>query len=156
MTDDPFTPAAPKPLWLVTLADLALLLLGFVVLVQASSNREALARSLRARFGEAQAAMPVAAAAADFSPGSAALGDPAPLVAWANDALRDPRVTVSVTGSAEAGEDLLVATDRARAALAALIAAGVPSARLQLATSRSGGRRATLTVAFTGPVGSNP
>lgn len=156
MTDDPFISPPARPLWLVTLADLALLLLGFVVLVQATSNRDALARSLRARFGNVEPAVPVAAAAADFTNGSAALGDAAPLVAWAREALADPRVTVTVTGSADASENLLLAADRGRTALAALIAAGVPSERLQLATTRAAGRRATLTLAFTGQPRSNP
>lgn len=157
MTADPFTAAPARPLWLVTLADLALLLLGFVVLVQATGNRDALARSLRERFGTAKVAMPVAAAAADFAPGSAALAEPAPLVVWARDALRDPRVTVTVTGSAGAEEGgVLLAADRARAALAALVGAGLPADRLQLATGPAAGRRATLTLAFTGQPRSQP
>ena len=41
MTGDSFYPPSPptKPLWLMTLADLALLLVGFFVLVQASEQR---------------------------------------------------------------------------------------------------------------------
>jgi len=150
MTDDPLAPPAVRPAWLVTLADIALLLLGFVILVQAISNHDALARSLRERFGAAETTVPVAAAAVTFEAGSAALGDPRPLVVWARDALRDPRVSVTVTGSADGEEDLLLATDRARAGLAALIAAGIPSERLQLATTRAAGRRVTLTLSFTG------
>ena len=43
---------AAKPLWLITLADLALLLVGFFVLVQATSlDRAALAKGLRAGPG---------------------------------------------------------------------------------------------------------
>ncbi len=154
MTDDPLAPAPARPLWLMTLADLALLLLGFVVLVQATANRDALARSLRARFGaeETAAPLPVAAAAAPFAPGSAVLASPVPLVAWARDALADPRITVTVTGSADPGETggVLLAADRARAVTAALTAAGLPGDRLQLATGRRAGARATLTLAFVG------
>lgn len=154
MTDDPLAPAPARPLWLMTLADLALLLLGFVVLVQATANRDALARALRARFGAEQsvAPLPVAAAAAPFAPGSAVLGDAAPLVAWTRDALADPRITVTVTGTADPGETggLLLAADRARAVAAALAAAGLPGDRLQLATGRRTGARATLTLAFAG------
>ena len=158
MTDDPFATAPARAPWLVTLADLALLLLGFVVLVQATANRDALARSLRQRFGAVEAAVPIAAAAADFAPGSAALTDPAPIVAWARDALRDPRVTVTVVGTAMPGEagGALLAADRARAALAALVAAGLPADRLQLATGRAAVRSATLTFAFTGQTGARP
>lgn len=158
MTGDPFAPAAGKPGWLVTLADLALLLLGFVMLVQATTNRDALARSLRIRFGTVEAStVPVAAAAVDFSPGSAALANAAPLVAWARAALADPRVTVTATGAAMAGEGgVLLAADRARAVTQALAAAGLPAERLSLATTRLPGRRVTLTLAFTGDPRSRP
>lgn len=150
MTADPFPAASARPLWLVTLADLALLLLGFVMLVQATANRDALARSLRERFGTAEATVTVAAAAAEFAPGSAMLADARPLVAWAKDALRDPRVTVTVTGAAEPAEGVLLAADRGRTALAALVVAGLPADRLQLATTPAPARRVTLTFAFTG------
>ena len=79
-----------------------------------------------------------------------AAADPAPLVAWARAELRDPRVTITVTGAAEPAEGVLLAADRARAVLAALLAAGLPADRLQLATARAAGRRATLTLAFEG------
>ena len=144
---DRFDAPAGKPLWLVTLADLALLLLGFVVLVQATGNRSALAAGLRARFGEA--AMPVAAAAADFAPGSAALADPRGVVGWARDVLADPRVTLTITGTGDGG-DALLAADRARAVAGARAAAGLPARRFLLATSPVAGRRVTLTLAFTG------
>ncbi len=150
MTADDFYPEhrPGRPVWLVTLADLALLLLGFVVLVQATGNRAALAAGLRERFGES-AALPVAAAATDFSPGSAALADPRPLAAWARDALADPRVTVTVVAAGDGG-DALNAADRARVVTGALVAAGLPARRLLLATSPVAGRRVTLTLSFTG------
>jgi hypothetical protein len=152
MIDDPLTAPTHRPLWLVTLADLALLLLGFVVLVQATANREPLAQSLRARFGAPEPIQAVAAAAVDFAPGSAVPRNMARVVAWTRDALRDPRVTVTVTGSAAPGEagGVLLAADRGRAVAAALVGAGFPADRLQLATSPAGGARAILTIAFTG------
>ena len=157
MSDDPLAPPPARPLWLITLADLALLLVGFLVLMQATADRDALARGLRDAFGPTEtAAMPVAAAATTFAPGSATLADPAPLVAWARTELRDPRVTVTVTGTAERHEGVLLAADRARAVLAALVAADLPAERLQLATARQSGRRATLTLAFTGDPKANP
>ena len=149
--DDPLVATPGKPLWLVTLADLALLLVGFLVLVQATADKTALARGLRDGFGATEQPAPIAlaATAAAFAPASAALTAPAPLVVWTRDALRDPRVTVTVTGSASAQEGVLLATDRARAVLAALTAAGLPPERLQLAIAR-GAPRATLTLAFAG------
>ena len=147
---DPLDPPQGKPLWLMTLADLALLLLGFTVLIHATADRTAVARALAQRFGAAQLALPLAAAAASFAPGSAALSDPAPLIAWARDALRDPRTTVTVTGAADVSEGgILLATDRARAVVAALTRAGLPPERLALATGGAGSR-ATLSLAFTG------
>lgn len=144
--------AQSRPLWLVTLADLALLLLGFMVLVQATAapEREALSRSFREAFGaEPPAPMPVAAVAARFAPGSAELADPAALVAWARDAARDPRVAFSVSSVAEDGNPLLAA-DRARAVAVAL-AGVVPPARLRLATDPlRRGDSATVTLAFAG------
>jgi hypothetical protein len=65
MTEDEFPIEAPgRPIWLMTLADLALLLVGFFVLIQAtqSVDRHALAKGIRAGFG---AATPSAASAPD-------------------------------------------------------------------------------------------
>lgn len=157
MGDDPLAPAPGRPLWLMTLADLALLLVGFLVLMQATGDRAALARGLREGFGvhaPDPPPMPLAAAAASFAPGSARLQDAAPLIAWTRDALRDPRVAVTITGAANRAEGgALLAADRARAMLAALIAAGLPPERLSLATSPITARapaRVTLTLAFAG------
>lgn len=169
MTDEfPAAPAA-RPLWLVTLADLALLLVGFLVLVEATRNeaRGTLAAALHDRFGGAAAAqaepppMPVAAAGMmNFAPGSAALpGSAAGLVAWAREAARDPRVTLTVTGSTDgSAADLdpashsaaILAADRARAT-AATLAAAVPANRLVITTaSHPGQRAAVVTLAFAG------
>ena len=153
--------AAPRALWVVTLADLALLLVGFLLLVQVSGDRAALAKGLREGFGETPApAMPVLATATpEFARGSAALpGDPA-LVAWARDAIRDPRVTLAITGAVDGtesdvdpatGSGAVLAADRARA-VAAQLAGVVPPGRLTIITTVAPGRRAaTVTLAFAG------
>lgn len=169
--DFPATPPG-RPLWLVTLADLALLLVGFLVLVQAmgSERRPALVDAFRAEFGSATPVphipvttappiMPVAAAALRFAPGSAEPLDPDPqLVPWAREALADPRVRLSVTaatdGSAADVDPLthsavVLAADRARAA-AALIGP-VAADRLTLSTATAPGQRTALvTLVFSG------
>lgn len=167
MTDD-FPALTPtKPLWLVTLADLALLLVGFLVLVHASGapDGRALARGLRAGFGAIDAPvppMPVAAAGmTNFAPGSATLpGSPDSLIAWAREATRDPRVTLTITGAtdgsagdvdAATGSAALLATDRARA-VAAVLAPAVPRARLTVTTNPLPTLRTVMvTQAFAGP-----
>lgn len=162
MMDD-YPEIAARPIWLVTLADLALLLIGFFVLLQASqTDRGALAKGMRQGFGAQEAAaIPVAAAGiADFATGSATInGDGAGLVAWARDAARDPRVTITVTGSTDdsaadvdtvTGSAAILAADRARA-IAALIAP-VAGKRVAIATS-TGRRAAIMTLAFAGEPG---
>ena len=161
MTDFPDT-AQPRPLWLMTLADLALLLLGFLVLIQATAapERDALAQGVRQAFGaEAEPPIPLAAATARFATGSAVPTDPRDLIAWVTDAARDPRVAVTVTGSTDGaatdvdpatGSAALLAADRARA-VAALLAPLVGPARLAVATDPlPRGRAATATLAFVG------
>ncbi|MCU6454162.1 hypothetical protein LPN01_08740 [Sphingomonas sp. A2-49] len=171
MTDPTGYPdAAPsRPLWLVTLADLALLLVGFFVLLQASAQPAAVTAALRSSFGgtaeaaatQAQAPAPLPMMAAglfDFAAGSAVLPEaPATTVAWARDAVRDPRVALTVTGSTDGsaadvdpatGSAAILAADRARALAAAL--AGV-SRRITVTTaSRPGRRAAIVTLAFVG------
>ncbi len=169
MTGEWPEPASSRPLWLVTLADLALLMVGFFVLVQASRVAPtSLARSLRSGFAEVKAAdvpMPVAAnRLGGFANGSAALpGGSAPIVAWASEELRDPRVQLTVTGSADAdagdvdpatGSAAILATDRARAVAAEL--ATLAPARIAVATA-TGPRAVTITLAFAGePVRTTP
>ena len=176
MMVDEFPDETPgRPAWLMTLADLALLLVGFFVFLQASQNldRTALARGIRQGFGasaaaEAEAlpaAMPVAAAAMNgFASGSAILpAAPDGLIAWARDAARDPRVTLTVTGSADgspvdidatSGSAAVLAAARASAVAAVLARANVvPAARLAIATApiTSRGQRSVLiTTSFTG------
>lgn len=159
MTEWPDTPPA-RPLWLVTLADLALLLVGFFVLLQSNRIEPAsLARSLRTGFAGPVADAPMAVAATridGFAPRSAALpNDPAALAGWARTQLADPRVTLTVTGAAGLGGDVdpvtgsatLLATDRARA-VAAVIAPIAP-ARVLIATT-AGPPAVTVTLAFAG------
>lgn len=167
-------PAPARPVWLVTLADLALLLVGFFVLLQASERPRAVTDALRRSFGGEAALhapppppMPVMAAGlADFAPGSAALpGGSAAVVAWAGEAVRDPRVALTVTGStdgtpadvdAATGSAAILAADRARA-LAALLAP--VSRRITVTTAPRPGRRAAIvTLAFAGdaPATSGP
>ena len=172
MTDEFPLPVAGRPLWLVTLADLALLLVGFLVLVNASQriDRHALARGFRQGFGttDAPAApppapMPVAAImSTDFATGSAIPAvPPAALIDWARTETRDPRVLLTVTGSVDGspgdidrvtGGATILAADRARTVAAALIAAqAVAPNRLAIATNPRTGRRAVVaTLAFAG------
>ncbi|HEU4961040.1 MAG TPA: flagellar motor protein MotB [Sphingomonas sp.] len=173
--DFPELPAG-RPIWLITLADLALLLVGFFVFIQANDRLDghALARGIRAGFGVTAAPepaatpdpMPVAAAAMlDFAPGSAVLPQsPSGLVAWARAAAADPRITLKVSGEADGsaadvdpatGSAAVLAADRARAVAAALAAAHVVQpGRLIIvnAPDRPGrGRRAVLvTLGFAG------
>ncbi len=169
MTDDFFPDAPPvRPIWLVTLADLALLLVGFFVLVQAnqSIDKKALAQGLRDGFGSTTRVaepMPVAVAAmTGFAPGSSALpASPAAIIAWARGAAADPRVQIRISGAVDGTpadiEPLtrsasVLAADRARAGAAALASAGaVPADRLTIANDPAPGRRAvTLTLGFGG------
>lgn len=170
----PETPAS-RPIWLMTLADLGLLLVGFFVFIQASQHLDgkALAKGIRAGFGvpstpasppvAGNEPMPVAAAAMlDFAPGSAALpSSPAGLIAWAREVARDPRVVLKVSGGIDGspadvdpatGSGAVLAVDRARAVAAALAAAHVVSpARLDIRGAGKPGHRAvTLTIGFAG------
>jgi hypothetical protein len=167
VTDEFPEPAATRPLWLVTLADLALLLVGFLVLVQATKlNPHQLANGLRDGFGhDAPAAMPVEAITVEFAPGSAAPQSTIALLAWAREAARDPRMALTVTGQADGstadiervtGSADALAADRARAVAAAL-APVVPAGRLSLLTNVQPGRHAALvTLAFAGEPAGKP
>lgn len=161
-------PAPSKPLWLMTLADLALLLVGFFVLLQASERPRAVTDALRQSFGGGAAApapqaLPVMAAGLlDFAPGSAVLPEsPGAAVAWAREAVRDPRVALTVTGSTDGsatdvdpvtGSAAILAADRARALAAALAPV---SRRITVTTAAHPGRRAAIvTLAFAGEAAS--
>lgn len=157
-------PSPPRPLWLWTLADLALLLVGFFVLVQAT-DRHALARGLRQEFGGSAAdnmnpdPIPLASAGVSFAAGSALPQSTSGLVAFATSALADPRVSLRVAGSVDGSTDdvdaatrsgQLLAIDRARAVTALLIARGAAANRVTLAAPGSGRRGVLVTMSFTG------
>jgi hypothetical protein len=164
LEDFPDTMSA-RPIWLITLADLALLLVGFFVLLQAnqSTDRKAMANGFRRGFGGATLSqatnppMPVAAAAVTgFAPGSSVLPrDPGNVIVWARDIAHDPRTVLTVIGSVDGspadvdpqtGSATVLAVDRARAVAAAL-AVAVPTARLSIASAADGpgqGRRSVL------------
>lgn len=167
MSDDDLLDVQPaRPVWLITLADLALLLVGFFVLLQANQtlNPRELARGIAKGFGAEPppAAMPVAShGIAGFAPGSAVLPQRTDaLLGWARGELRDPRVRLTVTattdGSAQDVDPVthsatVLAADRARAVTAALTAGGIPDARLLLSTSAAyGPRSVVVTLAFAG------
>ena len=163
MTDDAVLDPPPvRPLWLWTLADLALLLIGFFVLVQAT-DRRALAKGLREGFGVAAPEtppkpIPLAAAAVAFAIGSAAPQSPETLIDFATVNLRDPRASLRVSGGTSGAGDVdpatgsadLLATDRARAIVSYLIANGVAAHRIRIAPAGTGRRNALVTVSFTG------
>lgn len=144
-----------RPLWLVTLADLSLLLVGFFVFVQAMSrqsapSRAAIAAGIRDAFGgDGSVAPPIAVDANrldGFAPGSAVLPDIRAVDAWLGGASRDPRSHVIVTGYADPAEGLTLAAARAEAAARAL---GIAPARLHLsAATRPGARHVLFSISF--------
>lgn len=156
-----------KPIWLMTLADLALLLMGFFVLMLAVERREkvddsALARGFRGGFTD-QAALPqprialAANAVPGFAPGSAALPQaPDSLIAWARESAADPRTSLLVTGFADGseadrldGSALALASARASAVAATLERAGFPGGRIRTAGAVArDARRVTVTISF--------
>ncbi|MEG3124381.1 flagellar motor protein MotB [Sphingomonas sp. GB1N7] len=169
MTLEDFPDEAPgRPAWLMTLADLALLLVGFFVFIQASQHldQKALAKGIREGFGTDTVVpepMPVAAAAMlNFAPGSAALpSSPAGLIAWAREATRDPRVVLKISGASDGspsdvdaatGNSAVLAADRARAIAAELARAhAVPPGRMTIVNATGGkSRSVTVTLGFAG------
>lgn len=161
--------AAPaRPLWLITLADLSLLLVGFFVLLQANQHldRKALAKGLRDGFGaapwiDAPHPLPVASASVTgFARGSAVLPDNGTaIIRWATTMTRDPRTMLVITGSADdaAGDvdattvsGAVLAADRARA-VGAELARALPGVRLSIAAAGQGRAGAvTVTLGFAG------
>lgn len=155
---------AQRPLWLITFADLALLLVGFFVLLQANQrlDPQALAAGIRAGFGfeTAPPAMPVEMAVVDsFATGSALPLSSGDVLAWARSAARDPRTRLTITGEVDGtsvdvdrvtGSGPILASDRARAIAALLVKSGaVAPGRIAIATAK-GRRRAVLTLGFAG------
>ncbi|ODP39045.1 OmpA family protein [Sphingomonas turrisvirgatae] len=154
--------APARSAWIITLADLALLLVGFFVLLQANRelDRERLLAGLRAGFGIEEAAPPpmtVATARLVFATGSAD-ADPRQVIAWARDAARDQRTRITVTGSTGPAGDAdpathspaILAVDRARHVAAALIAAGVHPARISITVQPGRAPVVILSVGFAG------
>ncbi|MGY2734755.1 flagellar motor protein MotB [Sphingomonas sp. UYP23] len=165
--------ASSRPVWLMTLADLALLLVGFFVFLQASQtlDRHALAKGLREGFGvtdkaHADPAEPIAVSVGalhGFAPGSAVpTQSSAALVGWAREATRDRRVTLRIAGAVDGspgdvdpvtGSGAMLAADRARAvATLLLVAHAVPADRLTIVSAaRPAGRSVTVSTGFAGP-----
>lgn len=149
--------------WLMTLTDLFMLLLGFFVFLQANRTLDARAigDGIRGAFGVTSAVAPMtvdAAAITGFAPGSAQLGtSPASALAWAREAMRDPRVVITVVGATDGttgdvdpvtGSAAILAAERARVA-AAILTRAVPADRLRIETG-GGGRIAVLHIGFVG------
>lgn len=162
--------------WLVTLADLFMLLVGFFVFLQANTalDARAIGDGIRGGFGVALAPAPVppvapvqpaapipleAGAITGFAPASSVMsaGAAAPALAWARAAAADPRTILTITGqtdgsAADVDPDTrsaaVLAADRARAA-ARLLAAVLPPERLRIATG-TGARGVTLHIGFAG------
>lgn len=134
-------PAASRgPLWLTTLADLALLLVGCFALLQATSrlgekDRTQIVAGLRSAFGGSELEMAPAASVAvginrvgGFAPGSdRTAGDQAALIDWIRANMTDSRTLLDITGQVDGsaadridGSAVSLAARRA-AAVAALI-----------------------------------
>jgi len=171
------TPA--RPLWLMTLADLGLLLLGFFVFVQASQHLDpaALSASIRQGFGVAAAATPESEAPPAVEPamaqelgsvdgfavGSAEIAqDTTSLVRWVKGAAADPRTRVRLAAGTDGtpadvdpitNSAALLAADRARAVAVALVASGAISPdRIEFAGGEDApkGRRVLIAIGFAG------
>ena len=165
VTDADWDDIAPaRSAWVITLADLALLLVGFFVLLQANRDldREELLSGLRAGFGIEEATTPpmtVATARVDgFVPGDA-YADTSNVIACARDATRDGRTRLTITGSTAPHGDVdpvtssaaLLAADRARHVAAALVEArAADPARITLVIEPGKRRAVTLSVGFAG------
>lgn len=164
MTADALLDDEPRrPLWLMTLADLLLLLVGFFVFLQANRtlDAKAIGDGIRGGFGIVTAVRPMAVEAtamSGFAPGSALVTvSPDAAIAWAREATRDPRTIITIVGQTDGsatdvdpatGSAAILAADRARAT-AALLAGAVPPARLRIETG-TGARRALLQIGFAG------
>jgi hypothetical protein len=142
-----------RPLWLMTLADLSLLLLGFFAFLQATAHKPrphqaAISASIREAFGgEAALRLAVDANAVAFPPGSAIPPDLNAIQEWARDALADPRTRLIVTGYGDQREGLALAGARADAVIGGLPA--IPAQRLRGgAALLSGAHRVTLSISY--------
>jgi flagellar motor protein MotB len=157
--------APSRPLWLVTLADLSLLLVGFFVLLQSTQRLDplALAAGIRSGFGAHETVappMPVdIASVTGFAPGSAVPVASAQALAWARDATRDPRTRLRITGEVDGsaadvdpvtGSGAILAADRARAVAALLVRMGAVAPDRIAIVSGIGHRRALLSLGYDG------
>ncbi|MCW3834839.1 flagellar motor protein MotB [Sphingomonas canadensis] len=154
-----------RPLWLTTLADLSLLLVGFFVFLQINKTTDPakLAEAFRSGFGAREAAAPAMplelATVTGFAPGSARVADAASAITWAREAARDPRTRLRIVGEVDGttadvdpatGSGPILAADRARAVAAALVGAGAAApGRIEIGTA-TGQRRAVITAGFVG------
>ena len=156
-----FDPAPGRPLWLTTLADLSLLLVGFFVFLQAAQaiDKRALTAGIRAGFDAQPIPMTVDRAAIDgFAPGSAALpAGTANTVDFVRGAAADRRIAVTLTGGTDGdvdpttGSAAILATDRARAVAALLVREGaVTPAQIAFAPPGTGGRGVSIDLGFAG------
>lgn len=174
---------AKGPLWLMTLADLALLLVGCFALLQATSRLEAQDRArivtgLRSAFGGPTAIAeaeetPVAVGinrVGGFAPGSdQPAGDHAALIDWVRANMTDRRTLLDITGHADGsaadridGSAVSLAARRA-AAVAALIerSGALPADRLLVSVDMppadrpgdAGGRRVDIRIVYARPDG---
>lgn len=152
--------------WVMTLADLFMLLVGFFVMLHAAEARHqtsamtaAVKRALGVKVarGQPERVALDANALTGFSAGDAAL--PAavwPVAQWLRQAAADPRSRVLVTGHSDDREadrstgGLMVAAARADSVARAIVKTGaVPASRIDLAASAGGAdRRVDITISF--------
>lgn len=157
--------ATARPIWLITLADLCLLLVGFFVFVQANQlDRRQLADAIRKGFDNAEASEPPLpldrAALRGFAAADATPPPMSAMIGWVRQSAVDPRTIVTVTGSTAGGNDRdpltgsapILASDRARAVAAALVRAGaVPRDRIVISTdAEAHGAHVLLSIGFAG------
>ncbi len=156
-----FEPAPARPLWLTTLADLSLLLVGFFVFLQAaqSVDRHALAAGIRAGFDAAPIPMTVdRAVVGDFATGSSAL--PAgyrQTAEFVRGAAADSRIAVTLTGGTAGdvdpvtGSAAILANDRARAVATMLVREGAARPeQINFAPPATGERGVHIDLGFAG------
>ncbi|MDF7777531.1 flagellar motor protein MotB [Sphingomonas sp. AOB5] len=166
MTADPFLEfedeAPARPVWLMTLADLSLLLVGFFVFLQANQQigPRDLAAALRAGFTDKPHAMPVELAlVGGFAPGSSEFQPSPAALEWAREAARDPRTRLRIAGEVDGspedvdaltGSGAILAADRARAVAAWLVRSGAATpGRIAISTGVDQ-RRVVLTSGYDG------
>lgn len=142
-----------RPLWLITLADLSLLLVGFFVFLQATGHKSdrrqaAISAGIREAFGgEAGPRLAVDANVVAFAAGSAVTPNMRTIQSWAADALADPRTRLVVTGYADPSEGMALAGARTDAVMKGL--PDIPTARISAgAALLPGTHRVTLTISY--------